>query len=398
MSEFQMNSTNLHELLQNKVIEVINEPAYNWNRPFESFMTDDENQPVIRIGIINFDLDTDIWTGLRSPAMVGMYPVTPEDIWRHYACLSSKTVRPDGSPNPLAMPEPYEDAKSRYRRGVIVCGMLAVNPEMYQIYAEKISRGDEDPFDYYNRATDDVSRIINKAIGKTGLALINPNRAVVAMTDRNAEMVINRTKSEYYSGSYHGPCNDHWPNNSLAVMTGLLRFGVNRIAFRDEAMADGRRQRLFGRYRSIVIFDQEPLVTDNSGGVTLLDANHLMELKRVNDYTVVSDEVTSQRYCTYNLTGADGQSVCGKCLAACPSGALQNSTPSPFGIYDDSLIDQKHRFWDGGLDFDYANCTNDRSRKGQLYEDYVCARCEVICASKGIRKSDTEFTQINSFT
>ena len=76
------------------------------------------------------------------------------------------------------------------------------------------------------------------------------------MTDRNAEMVIKRTKSEYYSDRYHGPCNNHWPNNSLAVMTGLLRFGVNRIAFRDEANGDGKRQRLFGRYRSIVIFDE----------------------------------------------------------------------------------------------------------------------------------------------
>jgi ferredoxin len=274
--------------------------------------------------------------------------------------------------------------------------MLAVNPEIYQLYGDKVAQGDTDPFDYYNRATDDVSSIINKAIGKTGLALINPNRAVVAMTDRNAEMVINRTKSGYFSGRYHGPCNDHWPNNSLAVMTGLLRFGVNRIAFRDEALADGKKQRLFGRYRSIVIFDKEPLVTDNGGGVTLLDSTRLEELKRVSDYTDVSDEATSQRYCTYNLTDANGDTVCGKCLSACPSGALQNSAPSPVGIYDDSVADQKHRFWEGTLDFDYANCTNDRSQKGQLYEDYVCAHCEVICASQGARKSATQLAQINT--
>ena len=137
-------------------------------------MTDEQGRPVVRLSIINFDLDMDIWAGLRSPALVGMYPVTPEDIWRHYACLSSKTVRPDGSPNPLAMPESFDDAKSRYRRGVIVCGMLAVNPEMYRLYAQKVARGDEDPFDYYRRATDDVSRIINKAVSKAGLALDGP--------------------------------------------------------------------------------------------------------------------------------------------------------------------------------------------------------------------------------
>lgn len=395
MSAFQLNQTNLHELLREKVVEVINEPAYNWNSPFRSFRTDEQGQPVIRIGIINFSLDMDIWAGLRSPALVGMYPVTPEDIWRHYACLTSKTVRADGSPNPLAMPESFEDAKSRYRRGIIVCGLLAVNPEVYRLYAQKVARGDEDPFDYYRRATDDVSRIIDKAISKTGLGLMAPDRAVVAMTDRNAEMVINRTKSEYYSDRYHGPCNNHWPNNSLAVMTGLLRFGVNRIAFRDEVNGDGKRQRLFGRYRSIMIFDEASPAADSSAGITLHDADRLAALKRINDYRVADERVFSQRYCPYNVTTADGTSVCGKCLESCPSGALKNSTPSPIGIYDNVLLEQKHRFSDGVLDFDFGNCTNDRHKKAQLYEDYVCARCEVICAAEGVRKSSKDLMYIN---
>ncbi len=395
MSEHQINRTSLQDLLQNKVNQVVNEPEYHWSGPFSSFMTDEERKPAVRVSIINFSLDTDIWEGLRSPAHVGMHPVTPEDIWRHYACMTVKTVRSDGSPNPLAMPETFEEAKSQYRRGVIVCGMLAVNPRVYQSYSEKIERGDQDPFDYYSRASDDISTIINKAIGKTGLALIGPDRAVVAMTDRNTGMVISRTKSEYCSGRYHGPCNDHWPNNSLAVMTGLLRFGVNRIAFRDEVLENGKRQRLFGRYRSIVIFDKEPLVTDNTGGLTFFDSTRLSELAQISNYSNVSANVSAQRYCTYNMTTPDGASVCGKCLSACPSGALQNSTPSPDGIFAERVAEQKHRFWEGSIDFDYGNCTMDRSQKGQLYEDYVCARCEVICASRGIRKSASKLAQIN---
>ncbi len=395
MSEYQVNCTSLEELLQNKVSQVINEPAYNWNGPFSSFMTDTEHKPAVRVSIINFSLDTDIWEGLRSPAHVGMHPVTPADIWRHYACMTVKTVRSDGSPNPLAMPETFEEAKDQYRRGVIVCGMLAVNPQVYQSYNAKIERGDQDPFDYYSRASDDVNTIINKAIGKTGLALISPDRAVVAMTDRNTDMVISRTKSEYFSGRYHGPCNNHWPNNSLAVMTGLLRFGVNRIAFRDEAQENGKCQRLFGRYRSIVIFDKEPPVTDHTGGVTLLDSARLSELAQISDYGNVDAHVTAQRYCTYNMSAPDGASVCGKCISDCPSGALQNSTPAPDGIFAEDVAEQTHRFWEGTLDFDFGNCTMDRHQKGQLYEDYVCARCEVICASQGIRKSASKLAQIN---
>ena len=51
--------------------------------------------------------------------------------------------------------------------------------------------------------------------------------------------------------SYRGPRNNHWPQNSIAVMTGLLRFGVNRLPFRDEVGSDGKGQRLFGRYGSV---------------------------------------------------------------------------------------------------------------------------------------------------
>ena len=395
MTTSQISLDNLQSLIQSKAVEVINEPAYNWAGPFRSYMTGPDGLPAIRVGIINFDLDMDLWAGLRSPALVGMHPLTPADIWRHYSCLTTKSVRHDGSPNPLAMPEPFDEARQRYRRGVIVCGMLAVNPEMYRLYSEKIAQGEDAPYDYYCRANEDVNRIINKAMGKAGMALLRDNRAVVAMTDKNIEMVVERSRSEYYSGRYHGPCNNHWPNNSLAVMTGLLRFGVNRIAFRDEVSADGKAQRLFGRYRSIVIFDQEPLETGNGNGVTLYDAARLEQLKRISDYTDVSADVAAQRYCTYNLTNGNGKSICGKCVTACPSGALLNSTPSPAGVYDIRLTEQKHRFANGVLDFDYANCTNDRHRKAQLYEDYVCARCEVMCAAEGIRKPAKEIVRIN---
>ena len=395
MSENKIDLVSLQELVQSKVNEIIDEPEYNWKSPFKSFMTDEEDKPLVRTGVINCSLGTDIWEGLRTPAHVGMYPLMLEDIWRHYACMTVKSTRYDGSPNPLAMPETFEDAKEHYQRVVIIFGMLAVNPKVFKKYCEKIERGDEDPFDYYSRATGDVNAIINKAMGKVALSLMTPKRAVVSMTDKNTKTIIARTRSEYITGRYHGPCNNHWPDNSIGVMTGLLRFGVNRLPFRDEVTKNGKVQRLFGRYRSVVVFDKEPLITDNAGGIGLVDTKRLQWLKEVNDYTDTTADIVAERYCTYNMTRSNGESICSKCVEVCPSGALRNSTPTPLGTMDESLLNQEHRFWEGTIDFDYGNCVRERGQKGQLYDDYVCARCETICASRGIRKKVSLVDKIN---
>ncbi len=391
----KITKSDLQRLVREKVIEILEEPDYNWNREFNSYMTDADGLPAVRIGIINFDLGFDIWEGLRSPAMVGMHPLTAEDIWRHYSCLTSKNVREDGSPSPMVMPETFASAKQRYGRGILVTAMLAVNPEMYRMYRDRIRAGEAAPFDYYSRATTDVAQIINKAVGKVGMSLMSEGRAAVAMTDRNIGMVIDRTRSQYYTGRFHGPCNDHWPNNSLAVMTGLLRFGIHRIAFRDEVTESGERQRLFGRYRTIMIYDPELPVNNEKDGVIIHNEQRQKRLKSINNYTMVADEILAQRYCPYNRTNGGGQSICGKCLEVCPSGAIPNSSPTPTGGYPEHLMQQQHRFSDGVLDFDFGNCTNDRHKKAELYEEYVCGRCEVICAAEGIMKSADEIQRIN---
>jgi hypothetical protein len=170
------------------------------------------------------------------------------------------------------MPETYDEALHRIRRAIVVSAMLAVNPEVYEVYAEKIVGGDEDPFDYYGRAMTEVAAIMDRAVAKFSLSLMAPDRAVIPMTNRNTGNIIARTRSEYTKGKYHGPCNNHWPQNSIGVMTGLMLFGVNRLPFRDEVGPDGERQRLFGKYRSIVLFDEEEPAMDGTDGITLLDS------------------------------------------------------------------------------------------------------------------------------
>lgn len=394
MADIQINRELFQTMLQQKIKEVAGEPEYSWQHSTNSYMTDDKGDPVVRVAVANFSPEFDIWQHLRSPAMVGRYPLSPADIWEHYAAANFQRTRPDGSSNILALPETFENALARIRRVVIICGMLTVNPEVHTTYAQKITRGDDDPFDYYKRATVEVSEIVNKAIGKLALSLMAPKRAVVPMTTKGTEKIIERTRGEYRKGDYHGPCNNHWPQNSIAVMTGLLRFGVHHLPFRDEVGADGNLQRLYGRYRSIVIFDEHEPVSDEANGVSLLDHERLSELHKQNDYTDSSAEAVAARYCTYNLTKKDGKSVCGKCIAACPANALANSTPGPDGVFTKKVTVQKHRFWEDTLAFDFKNCTSDRYQKAELYEDYVCSRCEAVCAAQGIRKSTSALKNI----
>jgi len=385
----------LQSLLVDKVAEVAGEPEHTWGSGFRSFMADEEGRPVVRVAVADCAPDLDIWQGLRGPALVGMYPIGLREVWMHYAASNVKSTRYDGSPNPLAMPEPFEEALTRIRRGVIVSAMLALNPEVFEAYAEKIERADQDPVDYYSRARSEVGTLINKATGKLALALMAPSRAVVPMTAKNAGTVVDRTRSDYSKGNYHGPCNNHYPQNSIAAITGLLKFGISRIPFRDEVWADGSVRRLCGQYASIIIFDEEEPIQDASCGVTLLDAERLAWLKRVNDYTDVAPEVVAQRYCPYSLTKADGSSVCGKCIEACPSGALANSSPSSGGVFDERVTRQKHRFADGALHFDFGTCNRERKQKAQLYDDYACARCEAICAARGVRRKTADVETMN---
>jgi hypothetical protein len=75
--------------------------------------------------------------------------------------------------------------------------------------------------------------------------------------------------------------------------------------------------------------------------------------------------------------------------------ADRNVCPTSF---PERLLGQKHRFDAGVLDFDFGNCSRDRGQKAELYEDYVCARCEAVCAARGVRKSAAEIGPLNRKT
>jgi len=376
----------LQDFLREEAARLADDPefAVHGGEDAQRFMSDHDGMPAVRAAVANASLETDPWQGLRSPAAVGLHPVSFRDIWDFYAANTIRNVRRDGSPNYLAMPETYEEARERFGRAVIVSALLPISPRVLAEYADALAEGDVVDCARYSRASSDAGQIIAKAIARLSLALLGEGRAVISMDPGTAGKVVDFTKASSETGKYHGPCNNPFPQNSVAVLTGLMQFGISRIPLRDELGPDGEVRRMMGQYSSLVVFDEAPPVVDSSGGVVLIDDSWLASRRKLVDYTVVDDDAVAARYCAYNRTDDDGRSVCGQCIKACPAGAIANSSPMPDGTYPERLARQKHRFHGGFLDFDFGNCASHRAQRQTLYSEYACARCVAVCAAQGL--------------
>ncbi|MBI5722689.1 MAG: hypothetical protein HZA50_01935 [Planctomycetes bacterium] len=375
----------IQEFLRQKVAAMAQEPEFARHEPEgrTAFMRDADGLPAARVAIANAAPSTDIWAGLRSPAAVGSHPVGVKDIWNFYAANNIKSVRNDGTPNYLAVPESFEEACEHLRRVVIISALLPISPEVFAEYAAQIEAGRMESCDQYARASGEVGKMAAKMTARLAMALAGKGRHVVSMDPAGADKVAKFTRSESQSGRYHGPCNNPWPQNSVAVLTGLMQFGLSRIPMRDEIGPDGRAIRMMGHYASVVLFDETPPVPDGAGGIVRLDAAWIEGRKRLNNPTVVDRETLSGRFCGYSGS-LNGKSPCGLCMKICPAGAIANSSPMPDGKYPERLLGQKHRFNQGFLDFDFGSCSNDRGQKQNLYSEYACARCVAVCAAMGV--------------
>lgn len=373
--------------LTEKVAALAMEPEYHWHDSSSGppFHVDEDGSPAVRAAIANVEPDADIWRGLRSPAAVGMNPVGFEEIWEFYAANNVRSVRRDGSPNYLAMPETFEQAREKLKRAVIVSALLPVSGRAFEAYARKIENGEAGGHDGYKRASADVNKLVSRAAAKLSVELLAKDRAVVCMDPDGAGKVADFALPKSRAGKYHGPCNNPFPQTSVAVLTGLMQFGLSRIPMRDELDGDGNVVRLMGHCSSVVFFDENPPVTDGAGGVRHLGPPWPEEVTRLSDFTVTDEEVVRKRFCAYNRKGGETRgSVCAGCIKSCPSGAIANSSPRPDGQFPDNILKQKHRFHDGFLDFDFGNCSRERNSKQNLYSEYVCARCVAVCAARGV--------------
>jgi ferredoxin len=384
----KMTPASIEAALQRKVEEIRTKPEYLWADGWRNHRVNEEGEAALKTGVANCTLDFDLWEGLRNPALIGRHPVGLREIWEYYATRDIKKTRPDGTPNYLSMPTPFEDAMERFDRAVIISAMLPLSGEVFERYAEVIVRREPAPYDAYCKAWAETNQLLDEAVAKVAMELHGPDRAVVPMTGDMVSTISQQAVPPIHQGNYHGPCKGgNFPQKSVGVLTGLVQFGVSRIAFRDE-VRNGQVERFTGPIRSIVLFDAQEPVTDGSDGIVHLTKGWREQVTSLCDFTDTRPELNRQRYCTYIPDQAWGEDGCGLCVEYCPSGAVGNSAPQPNGEYAALIRQQASRFSDGRLQFDFARCLEERTQKAQLYPDYMCGRCVAVCATRGKRRGD----------
>ena len=380
-SSFTLNQ--LHQLFEEKIIEVQEEPKFQRSAEKTEYATDASGKPLVKLALGNIPLDYDLWEGLRNPAVVGLYPAGLPELWEFYANRKKERVDEAGRPTIFQTPRSFDFARRNYRRVVIVSVMLPFSSQITGDYADRVIERRKGSSHLFARMYEDINRILDMATARAAIDLISDDNVVLPMNNDNVANVSKESIPLTHQGASHGPSKGgNFPQKSIAVLTGLVQFGVGRFVFRDE-LIDSTVQRFAGPVRSIVIFDKQELVTDGSDGILYPSQAWRDFLFQLADFTNTDPEVNQYRFCSYIPLNDKG---CGKCIDCCPSGAQMSSVPDPNGTYSEQVAKQRHRFWEGQLQFDYGKCCDDRGQMASLFPEWACARCVSVCVDQGIRR------------
>lgn len=376
-----INRENIIKSMQKKIKELKNQPEYQWQDGRINYGTTTDGEPAVKAGIANCPVDYDIWEGLRNPAQVGLYPAGLRQIWELWAENNKKKTDDSGRATIFQLPPSFAEAKKEYSRAVIISMLLPISQKIMGSYYDTIQERGVAPEETYCKAVGELNQLLNQAVTRFSFDLLDRERMVMVMNNENVNKISNQTIPETHRGTSHGVCKGgNYSQKSIAVLTGLGQFGVNRLVFRDE-IVDGEVERFVGPFLSLIIFDKEEPVTDGSGKILNLNQEWKEKAFAISDFTNTDSEVNKYRFCTY--LSEEKEEGCSVCIQSCPSGALPNSSPSDNGEYPQRIKSQSHRFYEGELQFDNGTCCDERGQKANLYQEWVCARCMASCGSQG---------------
>ena len=373
----------LAELFTEKITEVQEEPEFQRSPDKTKYATDTSGQPLVKLGLANVPLDYDLWEGLRNPALVGLYPAGLPELWEFYANRTKEKVDETGRPTIFKIPRSFDFARRNYRRVVIASVMLPFSHQITGDYTDQVSKKKKGSSHPLARMYEDVNKMLDMATTRAAIELVADDNVVLVMNNNNVANISTESIPLTHQGDSHGPRKGgNFPQKSIAVLTGLAQFGTGRFVFRDE-LIDNKVQRFAGPVRSIILFDTQELVTDGSDGIIYPSAAWRNFLFKLSDFTNTDPEVNQYRFCSYIPQNSKG---CGRCIENCPSGAQPSSVPAPTGIYAEDVARQKHRFWEGQLQFDHGKCCDERGQMAGLFPEWSCARCVSVCVNQGVRR------------
>lgn len=347
------------------------------------YALDRTGEPDVKVAAVNVPLDYDLWEGLRNPAGMGLHPVSLRDIWEFYAWRTAAGhLDEPGRETIFEVPRSFEYACDRFQRVLIVSVMLPFAEKLLKEHDRFIRAHERGASWQYSRFYEAVNDTLDRAILRTGMELNTKESVVLAMDRKMMDDLSLQAVPLTRQGKAHGPQKEvHYPQKSIAVLTGLAQFGVSRFVFRDE-LQGGKVKRFLGPIRSLVIFDRGPLVEDGRHGIIYPHQRWRDFLFALSDFTKTQDDINRCRFCSYIPLGDKG---CGKCIPRCPPGALIQSVPDRAGRYSGDLHEPK-RFWKDQLQFDYKQCLGDRKSMASLFPEWRCGRCITTCAVIGNRR------------
>ena len=371
------------ELIARNIKAVRDDPSFCAGEV--KYALDGTGEPDVKAAAANVPLDYDLWDGLRNPAGVGLHPIGLRDIWEFYAWrTTSSHFDESGRETMFEVPRSFEYARDRFQRVLIVSVMLPFAGTLLKAHDRFIRVHERGSSWQYSRFYEEVNDTLDRAILRTGMEITTRENVVLAMDRKMMDALSLQAVPLTRQGKAHGPQKEvHFPQKSLAVLTGLAQFGVSRFVFRDE-LRGGKLKRFLGPIRSLVIFDRGPLVDDGRSGIIYPHQRWRDFLFALSDFTKTQDDINQCRFCSYIPLDDKG---CGKCVPRCPPGALIHSVPGQEGRYSGDLHEPK-RFWKDQLQFDHDRCLGDRKSMTALFPEWRCGRCITVCAASGNRRRE----------
>jgi hypothetical protein len=377
MTGSELSQESITRLFTELITELHQEPAFHK----EIFYATENGTPSVKTAVGNVPLTYDLWKGLRNPALVGLYPAGLREIWEFYAHRRKTGIDASGRPTIFSVPKSFDSALKEYKRAVIISVMLPFSPHIIEEYTETFFEEETGSSHLYAQMYEDVNVILDRATSRAALNLVEQKRAVIPMNSDTVENVSTEAVPPTRQGTSHGPSKGgNYSQKSIAALLGLGQLGVHRLIFRDEVIS-GTVHRFTGPLRSIVVFDSEDVTTSES--MMYPGESWRQFLVNLYDFTNTDPAVNAYRFCTYVPLDDEG---CGLCRQYCPSGAQSNSMPGPTGEYAEEILRQAHRFWEGKLQFDHAQCCEERGQMALLFPEWSCARGLSVCASRGKKR------------